>query len=172
MVTQDGTGTPRTGQDQGQRPPDPPPARVNGSLAGNLVFDPELRYTSAGRPCCSLRLAVTRRFRNEETQRWEDTETTFHDVKAWGTLGEHVVNCLQRGDRVVAKGYWTEERWTTNSGEERQRDVLVADDVGPSLVWTEVRIPRNKGERGGGQHAKNGNGGGLASRVESEREPS
>lgn len=129
-----------------------PPVSERAVLAGNLTADPELRYTNSGRPCGAIRVAVVNRVQNTDTGQWSDTPARFYNVKIWGLLGERAVNCLQKGDRVVIKGHWTLETWTNSKGEPQQAAVVVAEDIGASLQWTEVRIPRHKGERSAGQH--------------------
>lgn len=115
-----------------------------GSLAGNLTRDPELRYTPQGTAVASLRVAVTPRVYNERKQQWEDGETTFHDVAAWGRLAENVAEHLGQGNRIVCEGRWEEQSWEDPEGNVQQRAVLVATDLGPSLKWQGARIMPKK----------------------------
>jgi single-strand DNA-binding protein len=116
--------------------------RGPGSLAGNLTADPELRYTSSGRPVASLRVACSERVKNGDSGKWEDGPVSFFTVTAWGQLGEHLVEALQRGDRIVAEGRWTAQTWTDKDDQVQERIVLTARDCGPSMQFRAVRIDR------------------------------
>ena len=119
-----------------------------GSLAGNLTRDPELRYTESGRPVCNLGVACSERVRNADTGAWEDGETAFYEVQAWGNLAENAAEHLSRGDRIVAEGRWTESTWTDKKGQEQQKVVLTARDLGPSMMFRGARPEPKKGQGG------------------------
>ena len=55
----------------------------NVALAGNLVSDPELRFTNNGAAIANMRMAVNRRW-NKDGE-WEE-ETSFFDVTAWAEV--------------------------------------------------------------------------------------
>lgn len=120
--------------------------RGPGSIAGNLTADPELRYTGSGRPVASLRIACSERVKNQESGKWEDGPVSFYTVTAWGNLGEHCVETLQRGDRIVAEGRWTSQVWEDKDGVKQERIVLTARDCGPSLQFKLARIDRTRKE--------------------------
>ena len=113
-----------------------------GSLAGNLTADPELRYTQGGRPVASIRVACSDRVFNDSTKKWEDGPVSFYTVVAWGQLAEHLVEVMQRGDRLVAEGRWTSQTWKDKDDNTQERVVLTARDAGPSLQWNLARIER------------------------------
>lgn len=115
-----------------------------GSLSGNLTRPAELRYTPEGRAVVTLRIAETERVRDEETGSWSDGETQFYDVVIWGDQGEHAAECLDKGDRIAAVGSWQEQKWTDDQGQERSKTVLVARDVGPSLLFRNVKVIRER----------------------------
>ena len=48
------------------------------TIAGNLVEDPELRFTNTGTPVTNLRVAVTQRI--QQDGEWRDGETSFLKV--------------------------------------------------------------------------------------------
>lgn len=116
--------------------------RGPGSVSGNLTADPELRYTSSGRPVASLRIAASERVKNDDTKKWEDGPVSFYTVTAWGQLGEHLVEVMQRGDRLVAEGRWTSQTWEDKEGVKQERIVLTARDAGPSIQFRLARIDR------------------------------
>ena len=135
----------RKGSDPGPTDTDKGP----GSLAGNLTKDVDLRYTPTGRPVVSMRVAVSERVRDQRTGEWSDGPAAYFDVTAWGTLAENCAEVLQRGDRIVAEGRWTANRWTDKEGQDQERIVLTAQDIGPSMKFRcarPVRADRKQGE--------------------------
>lgn len=119
-----------------------------GAVAGNLTADPELRYTPAGNAIAALRVAETPRVKDPETQAWVDGETTFWDVIAHRGQAERAAEWLRKGDRIVAVGVWQRQTWQDKDGAERSAVKLSARDVGASLLFTEVKVNRQrKGSR-------------------------
>lgn len=115
-----------------------------GSVSGNLTRPPELRYTPEGRAVCTIRIAETERVRDPDTDRWKDGKTEFYDVVAWGEQGEHMAECLEKGDRIAAVGSWQVQKWQDDQDQERSKTVLVARDVGPSLLFRQVKVSRDQ----------------------------
>lgn len=126
------------------KPPEPKPQaeRIPGSLAGNLTYDPELRFTGSGRPVVTLQVAVNDRVQNPETGLWEDQEAEFFRVNVWGQQAEHIAEACQRGDRIVAVGYFQDREWEDKEGETRVTTEFTAQDIGPSCLFKDVTIKR------------------------------
>ena len=123
--------------------------RGPGSVSGNLTKDPDLRYTPNGRAVASLRIAHNARVQDHRTGNWADGPTVYFDITVWGTLAENVCEVLQGGDRIVAEGTWTANRWRDQAGEIQERIVLTAHDLGPSMKFQcarPVRVARSKAE--------------------------
>ncbi len=94
-------------------------------LIGRLTRDPELRYTPAGVPVASLRLAVDRPFTNQQGER----ETDFVDVVVWRKQAEVVANHLQKGRLVAVDGRLQIRSFETQDGQRRRVAEVVADHV-------------------------------------------
>ena len=62
-------------------------------LVGNLVRDPEYRTTGSGIPVCNFRIAVTRRFANQQGVR----ESDFIDCVAWRQQADFVHRFFGKG---------------------------------------------------------------------------
>ena len=119
----------------------------NVSIAGNLVADPELRYTKGGAAISSLRVAVNRRW-NKDGE-WEE-ETSFFDVTAWAQIAENCAESLTKGMRVVVTGRLEEQRWEDKQTQEKRRKiVIIADEVTPSLRWATADVTKQHGKVGG-----------------------
>ncbi len=64
-------------------------------LAGNLVADPELRYTPKGTAVAKIRVAVNRNWTTETGEKKE--EVTFIDIDAFGRQAEVISQYLKKG---------------------------------------------------------------------------
>ena len=72
------------------------------TIVGNLVEDPELRFTNTGIPVANLRVAVTQRI--QQDGEWRDGDTSFLKVNVWRGQAEHLADSLSKGDRVMVTG--------------------------------------------------------------------
>ena len=112
------------------------------TVMGNLVDDPELRFTSAGVPVARFTVASTPRVFDRDANAWRDGEPTFMDCSAWRQLAENLAGSVSKGARVVVAGRLRTDRWETPEGEKRSRMVLDVDDVGASMTFATVTITR------------------------------
>ncbi|MCM8792127.1 MAG: single-stranded DNA-binding protein [Candidatus Omnitrophica bacterium] len=86
-------------------------------LIGNLVRDPELRYTPQGTAVVNLRLAINYRFR---TRNGEDkTETCFVTVVVWNKQAETCNQYLKKGRLVFVEGRLQSRSFEDNTGKKR-----------------------------------------------------
>lgn len=105
------------------------------TIVGNLVDDPELRFTQSGRAVASFRIASTPRvYRDGE---WVDGDALFLTVNVWQQLAEHVAGSAQRGTRVVVTGQLKQRSFETKEGEKRTVYELTAEEVALSLAFAE-----------------------------------
>jgi len=118
-------------------------------LIGNITRDPELRFTPSGAAVANFGLAVNRRWRNQQTNEWEE-QTSFFDVVCWRELAENVTESLTKGARVIVSGRLDQRSWETQEGEKRSKVEVVADEVGPSLRWATAQVTKTERRDGGG----------------------
>lgn len=71
-------------------------------ILGNLGADPEIRYTQAGAPVATFRVATTERWKGQDGQTQEQTE--WHSIVAWKRLAEICGEFLAKGSRVYIEG--------------------------------------------------------------------
>jgi single-strand DNA-binding protein len=116
-------------------------------IVGNLTDDPELRYTPNGAAVVKFRVAVNRRYQDQQGQ-WKDGETSYFSVNGWRTLAENVAESLTRGSRVVVVGRLQMRSWETQEGDKRTVTEIEADEIAPSLRWATAKV--EKQSRGGG----------------------
>ncbi|MEU8989989.1 single-stranded DNA-binding protein [Streptomyces sp. NPDC048558] len=104
------------------------------TMAGNVVADPELRFTPSGAPVCNFRMASTPRRFNRQTNEWEDGEPLFLGVAVWRQQAEHVAESIQRGTRVIVTGRLTQRHYEDREGNKRSSYEIQADEVAVSLL--------------------------------------
>jgi single-strand DNA-binding protein len=134
------------------------------TIAGNLVDDPELRFTPAGQPVARFRVASTPRFRDNATGEWKDGDSLFLTCNVWRQAAENVAESLTRGMRVIVSGRLRQRSYETKEGEKRTVYEVEVDDVGPSLRNASAKVNRvarsgGDGGYGGGQRGQGGSGG-------------
>jgi single-strand DNA-binding protein len=128
------------------------------TIAGNLVDDPELRFTPAGQPVARFRVASTPRFRDNATGEWKDGDSLFLTCNVWRQAAENVAESLQRGMRVIVSGRLRQRSYETKEGEKRTVYEVEVDDVGPSLRNAAAKV--NRVARSGGGYGQQGGAGG------------
>ncbi|MFF2075151.1 single-stranded DNA-binding protein [Kitasatospora sp. NPDC058162] len=140
------------------------------TLVGNLVDDPELRFTPSGAAVAKFRIASTPRTFDRQTNEWKDGESLFLTCNVWRQPAENVAESLQRGMRVIVQGRLRQRSYETKEGEKRTVFEVEVDEVGPSLRSATAKVTRANrsgapgggfgGQQGGGQGGWNGGGGG------------
>jgi single-strand DNA-binding protein len=110
------------------------------TIVGNLVADPELRFTASGKAVASLRVAVSERVKDGD--QWKDGDSTYWRVSAWDGLAEHIGDSLAKGQRVIVMGRVASRTWETKEGEKREQMEITADAVGPDLKWATAKVER------------------------------
>ena len=118
------------------------------TIVGNLVDDPELRFTPSGAAVAKFRIASTPRFMDKQTNEWKDGESLFLSCNVWRQAAENVAESLQRGMRVIVQGRLKQRSYETKEGEKRTVYEIEVDEVGPSLRSATAKV--NKTQRGGG----------------------
>ena len=130
------------------------------TIAGNLVDDPELRFTPAGQPVARFRVASTPRFRDNSTGEWKDGDSLFLTCNVWRQAAENVAESLTRGMRVIVSGRLRQRSYETREGEKRTVYEIEVDDVGPSLRNASAKVNRAaRNGSGSGQGGAAGAGG-------------
>jgi single-strand DNA-binding protein len=129
------------------------------TLVGNLVDDPELRFTPSGAAVAKFRLASTPRFLDKQTNEWKDGESLFLSVNVWRQAAENVAESLQRGMRVIVQGRLKQRSYETKEGEKRTVYEVEADEVGPSLRNASAKV--TKTQRGAGAGGFGASGGAV-----------
>jgi single-strand DNA-binding protein len=128
------------------------------TLVGNLVDDPQLRFTPSGAAVANFRIASTPRFLDKQTNEWKDGESLFLSCNVWRQAAENCAESLQRGMRVIVQGRLKQRSYETKEGEKRTVYEVEVDEVGPSLKSATAKVVKT--QRGGGAGGFSGGGGG------------
>ncbi|MCB0895988.1 MAG: single-stranded DNA-binding protein [Nocardioides sp.] len=138
------------------------------TVVGNLVDDPELRFTPSGAAVANFRIASTPRTFDRQTNEWKDGDALFLTCSVWRQAAENVAESLQRGMRVIVQGRLKQRSYETREGEKRTVVELEVDEVGPALAFATAKVTRASRSGGGGGY---GGGGGQSRPQSSGNDP-
>lgn len=119
----------------------------NVTLVGNLVEDPELRFTPSGVALAKIRFAVNRRYQDREGA-WQE-DTSFFTGTCWRDTAENVAESLTKGSRVIVVGRLNQRSWETNEGEKRSTIEVDVQEIGPSVRWATATVTKTPRAGGG-----------------------
>lgn len=103
----------------------------NIQVTGNIVRDPELRYSAAGTPVCKFSIADT-------TGKDDTKKTTFHDCVAFKEQAENIAASVRKGQRVIVIGRVEKENYEAKDGTKKTRVEILVDEAGVSLRWANL----------------------------------
>ncbi|WP_330458790.1 single-stranded DNA-binding protein [Streptomyces sp. NBC_00820] len=128
------------------------------TVVGNLVDDPELRFTPSGAAVAKFRIASTPRTFDRQTNEWKDGESLFLTCSVWRQAAENVAESLQKGMRVIVQGRLKQRSYEDREGVKRTVYELDVEEVGPSLRNATAKVTKTAG--GGARGGQGGYGGG------------
>ena len=103
-------------------------------LIGRTTRDVELRAASNGRPFGIVTIAVTRSFKNQETNTYD---TDFVDVSLWGLTAENVAKYAGKGSALSIRGRIT-NRVLDFPGEQTFRTIGI---IGEQVSFIQTKAP-------------------------------
>lgn len=121
------------------------------TVIGNLVDDPELRFTPSGAAVAKFRVASTPRTFDKQTNEWKDGESLFLTCSVWRQAAENAAESLQRGMRVIVQGRLKQRSYETTQGEKRTVYELDVDEVAVSLRSATAKVTKSSGSGKGQQ---------------------
>ena len=127
------------------------------TVVGNLVDDPELRFTPSGAAVANFRIASTPRTFDRQTNEWKDGDALFLSCSVWRQAAENVAESLVKGMRVIVQGRLRSRQYETREGEKRTVFEIEVDEVGPSLKYATAKVTRTQ-RSGAGFGASGGQG--------------
>ena len=94
-------------------------------LIGNLANDPEARTTQSGISQSTFRIAVQRRFANQQGVR----EADFIPVVAWRQTADFCNRYLSKGRKVAVEGSMQVRSYDAQDGTRRYVTEVIADNI-------------------------------------------
>ena len=124
---------------------------TNLTMIGNLVSDPELRFTPSGAAVAKFTVASTPRYLDKTTNEWKDGDSLFLQCQIWRQAAENVAESLTKGMRVIVSGRLKQRSYETKEGEKRTVFEVEVDEVGPSLRNATAKVTKTARAAGGGK---------------------
>ena len=109
-------------------------------LIGNLASDPELRRTQSDIPVCTFRIAVQRRFANQQGVR----EADFIPIVVWRQTAELCARFLTKGRKCAVVGQLQTRSYDAQDGTKRYVTEIVVDSVESVGSRGEASRPRDE----------------------------
>ena len=96
-------------------------------LVGNLGRDPERRSTPSGQQVATFSVATSRRWRDRDGNRQEQTE--WHNVVCWGRQAEVAGEYLKKGRQIYVEGRLQTRSWDDKqTGEKKYRTEVICEN--------------------------------------------
>ena len=96
-------------------------------VLGNLTRDPESRTTPSGQTVTTFGIATNRFFMDKNKQRQQKVE--FHNIVAWGRLGDICAQYLKKGQLVFVEGRIETRSWEAQDGTKKFRTEIIAENM-------------------------------------------
>lgn len=96
-------------------------------LLGNVARDPESRSTPSGQTVTNFSVATNRMWTDGQGQKQKKAE--FHNIVAWGKLGEICAQYLQKGKLVFIEGRVETRSWDAPDGTKKYKTEVIAETM-------------------------------------------
>ncbi|MFE7803993.1 single-stranded DNA-binding protein [Streptomyces sp. NPDC057430] len=112
------------------------------TIVGNLVDEPELRFTPAGAAVAKFRIASTPRVFDRQSNEWKDGESLFLTCSVWRQAAENAAESLTKGTRVIVQGRLKQRSYEDREQVKRTVYEIDVDEVGPSLTYASAVVTK------------------------------
>ena len=119
-------------------------------IIGRLGRDPEMRYTQAGKPVCSLNVATDEGYTNDRGEKVDKTE--WHKVVFWDRQAETCSQYLAKGSLVFVEGRLSTRKYQDQQGQDR----YVTEIQGQRVQFLDRKADGDgqQGRQGGGRQTQ------------------
>src|SRR4051812_9531191 len=97
------------------------------TLIGNLGNNPDIKILDNNKRVARLSVATNETYKNKLGEKI--TETTWHNVVAWGPLAQLVEKFLKKGSEVCLEGKLVNKSWTDKDGTKRYTTEILVHAV-------------------------------------------
>ena len=94
------------------------------TVIGRLGQDAEIRYFESGKVKTTFSLAV-----NRWDSKTKEEVTDWFNIEVWDKQAEFAGEYFKKGRQVVVDGRISVSKWTDQTGEEKERFLVIANDV-------------------------------------------
>ncbi len=98
------------------------------TLIGNMVRDPESRSLRTGAHITRFSLATNYAWQDAKTKAKKEA-VDFHNVIAWGKLGDIVQQYVKKGSKLYVEGRLRNRSYVAKDGSKRSANEIVADNM-------------------------------------------
>lgn len=128
------------------------------TVIGNLVADPELRFSPSGAAVSNFTVASTPRTFDRQSNEWRDGEPLFLRCSIWREAAENVAESLTKGMRVIVSGRLKSRSYEDKKTQEKRTVIeLEVDEIGPSLRYANAKVNRTQRSGNTGGNSQGGN---------------
>ncbi|MEV1176670.1 single-stranded DNA-binding protein [Nonomuraea sp. NPDC049784] len=117
-------------------------------MTGNLVEDPELRFTPTGEAVTRFRIGHTPRYMDRSSNEWKDGHSIFLTCNAWRKMAENICETFKKGMAVLVQGRLRQRSYETKEGEKRTVYEIEVDSAGPSLANATAAVTSRTRDQG------------------------
>ncbi len=98
------------------------------TLIGNMVREPESRTIRGGQHVARFSVATNYAWQDAKTKAKKES-VDFHDVIAWGKLGDIITQYVKKGSKIYVEGRLRNRKYTTKDGQSRTAKEIVAENM-------------------------------------------
>lgn len=95
-------------------------------LVGNLGRDPESRSLPSGQPVVNFSLATSRRYKDRDGNRKDETE--WHNIVVFGKQAEIAAQYLTKGKQIYLEGRIQTRSWEDKEGKKQYRTEIICEN--------------------------------------------
>lgn len=116
-------------------------------ILGNVTRDPESRTTTSGQTVTTFGVATNRFYTDAQKQKQQKVE--FHNIVAWGRLGEICSQYLKKGQLVFIEGRIENRSWDAPDGTKKFRTEIIAESMqmGPKTAGSDSQRSSSYAEK-------------------------
>ncbi len=96
-------------------------------LIGNIGLDPEVKTFDDGKKVAKFRLVTDEKYKNSSGELI--TESTWHNIVAWGKTAEIIEKYIFKGKEVAVEGKIVNRNYTDKNGEKKYITEILISEV-------------------------------------------